>query len=1098
MASSSTQTKKLPLAGGWSETVLSKLPPNIVFEPVMNMEKRRIWENKVMFPYTIADYTCAFGGPLPDAKSRTPTIMKLFPVYEPCQTRAFMNTTHNFNFIKPPNKVFRSAPYYGNEGYLEWLDRVQVGYGDFWKDSGIYELIQLSRVGPQYQQEMIIATMHFFESSTNTFHFECGMMTPTLFDVSAITGLSPVGEVYDPAKTNPSIEFDYKEKTFQKYILENHRVGEEEVSDIEHIAFLTLWLSHYVLCSKSLQVAKKFIPMAIQLHLGRQFGLGRLILGCLYESMQSLSANLKKTGDGTCCLAAGPFWLLQLWLNATFETELKLFLPGDYEEEARKRQIEGTRLVRLTPLPLGFNYEQLFLKYFNIFLNLKTFKESYAPFIERKVGPSWFVLPFPPLPEFEEFALAQWSAYLDPTVISCRTGLTAKDYGLVGYFPNLVSRQFGLTQLIPKSFYAHEQDICLGCTGMTEGHFRSYLLSTEKHKYELVPFPYRNSISSFFTFGTCQRHKAKAASTSSQQSVSVPVKDVKKGSKRTSNSVAENPPKKLKKNIIDLTEIDKQNIDADLGRVIAKVLSQISSPSSVKDQDKKKRKKEKKPSEGDNKEPQNDVAPGTPVGAPDIVEGSTKSKDRKKKKKKLRKAHSSSTTTIPDESISGKQPGEPQGAVNTTQNPPPDKTFEQHNESSNSCMQPPPVKAPISTIPETLEEEQKQDTPVTEHEPKGTEHEERSTADSPPKGNPEGIHQDLPHLDLNDQLNEGSNKEDDVAVEYGPLEKDKAHLNLGKPDEPKPQNPAPEGHDDSSNQKSPSPKPTDINQYFESSNEDNISAQPGGSSIDPQSSTSKISAAAGIPESLLQGLNASTPEEALEKLLSSGSFNTSSEGISAPTQDEEAARLEQAHLEARFIEEFLQRDVLDIIDEDPRAFFSLKALLQQLQTERTKEATLFLVTQAEAHIDQFAKNQQLLINTQKSYQAQMHAHAAALADAAACNIEVSNMRSGVTTAYLKTAACEDNIARWKAEIRVLETKIAEEEQLQKHYFELASEVTPAQIEAKANEGLRLCNNAATLKATAQRIDKESNLLKIKLSQLKELYRAFQRTSLSNI
>jgi hypothetical protein len=289
-----------------------------------------------------------------------------------------------------------------------------------------------------------------------------------------------------------------------------------------------------------------------------------------------------------------------------------------------------------------------------------------------------------------------------------------------------------------------------------------------------------------------------------------------------------------------------------------------------------------------------------------------------------------------------------------------------------------------------------------------------------------------------------------------------------------------------------------MDQYFESGNEEDLSAHPGGSSIDPQSSTSKISAAAGIPESLLRGLDVSTPEEALEKLLSSSGFNTNSEGTSAPTQDEEAAKLEQAHLEARFIEEFLQRDVLDIIDEDPRAFFGLKALLQQLQTEKTKEATLFLVTQAEAHIDQFAKNQQLLINTQKSYQAQMHAHASALADAAACNVEVSNLRSGVTAAYLKTAACEDNIARWRAEIRELETKIAEEEKLQQHYFELATEVTPAQIEAKANEGLRQCNDAATLKATAQRIDNESKLLKIKLSQLKELYRAFQRTSLSNI
>jgi hypothetical protein len=82
MASSSTQTKKLPLAGGWSETVLSKLPPNTIFEPVMNMEKRRIWENQVMFPYSLADKTHAFGGPLPDAKSKSSTIFDIFPVHK--------------------------------------------------------------------------------------------------------------------------------------------------------------------------------------------------------------------------------------------------------------------------------------------------------------------------------------------------------------------------------------------------------------------------------------------------------------------------------------------------------------------------------------------------------------------------------------------------------------------------------------------------------------------------------------------------------------------------------------------------------------------------------------------------------------------------------------------------------------------------------------------------------------------------------------------------------------------------------------------------------------------------------------------------------
>jgi hypothetical protein len=148
MASSSSQTKKLPLAGGWSEAVLSKLPPNTVLEPVMNTEKRKFWENQVMFPYTIANRTCAFGGPLPNSKSKSAAILSIFPVYEPCKPRAFIDSPYNFNFIKPPNKVFRSAPYYENEEYIAWLDRVQVGYGDFWKDAGIFELIQLSRTAP--------------------------------------------------------------------------------------------------------------------------------------------------------------------------------------------------------------------------------------------------------------------------------------------------------------------------------------------------------------------------------------------------------------------------------------------------------------------------------------------------------------------------------------------------------------------------------------------------------------------------------------------------------------------------------------------------------------------------------------------------------------------------------------------------------------------------------------------------------------------------------------------------------------------------------------------------------------------------------------
>jgi hypothetical protein len=153
-----------------------------------------------MFPYSVADQTYAFGGPLPDANSISTAILNIFPLHKPCKPRAFSNSSYNFNFLKPPNKVFRSTSYYGNEDYIKCLDRVQVGCGEFWKDSGIYDLIQLSRVGTKYEKELMITALHFFESFTNTFHFACGMMAPTLFDVAAITRLSPIGDTYDPAR----------------------------------------------------------------------------------------------------------------------------------------------------------------------------------------------------------------------------------------------------------------------------------------------------------------------------------------------------------------------------------------------------------------------------------------------------------------------------------------------------------------------------------------------------------------------------------------------------------------------------------------------------------------------------------------------------------------------------------------------------------------------------------------------------------------------------------------------------------------------------------------------------------------------------------
>ena len=109
------------------------------------------------------------------------------------------------------------------------------------------------------------------------------MVTPTLFDVATITRLRPTGEAFNLyVQFENTINFKVNHAGFAKYIEYYHTKG-SEVSDVEHITFLALWLSRCIFCSKSLQASKRFLTLVNQLHSGRNVCLSKLILAGLYE-----------------------------------------------------------------------------------------------------------------------------------------------------------------------------------------------------------------------------------------------------------------------------------------------------------------------------------------------------------------------------------------------------------------------------------------------------------------------------------------------------------------------------------------------------------------------------------------------------------------------------------------------------------------------------------------------------------------------------------------------------------------------------------------------------------------------------------------------
>ena len=314
------------------------------------------------------------------------------------------------------------------------------------------------------------------------------MITPTFFDIAAITGLSPVGETYIPDNEEHSsiIDFDVKLASFSKFISHYHTEG-DNVSDVEHIAFLTLWLSRYVFCSRSLQVASRFIPLARDLHENRRVCLSELLLVDLYESLRSAVSSLKSHTPKNILLA-GPFWLLQLWLNAMFESSLSTAdTIVEQDPEIADRIIEGTRLRKLTPNDDKDDFKVLFSNYIMIFSKRHKFEETMAPFASRTHGPSWFTMSLSEAVKSKEIQDI-WKAFLLPRLISSRITPAKNQIFLFAYQPNFVSRQFGLCQLIPEPLFQTQSAITSGQTFKA----REAKLQQEQYQdfaqFELLPF----------------------------------------------------------------------------------------------------------------------------------------------------------------------------------------------------------------------------------------------------------------------------------------------------------------------------------------------------------------------------------------------------------------------------------------------------------------------------------------------------------------------------------------------------------------------------------------------------------------------------------
>ncbi|XP_055811595.1 uncharacterized protein LOC129881414 [Solanum dulcamara] len=372
--------------------------------------------------------------------------------------------------------------------WIDWVDRVEKAKWEVWKSADIYDAIQLSKHDLPMDKNLLYAALCYWSISTNSFHFRFGMMGPTVLDIVALTGLRPHGEDISVPLGMAKSARDFPEYgkikeclTYCKFL--DVSMGAMAVTEEEHISFLVMWLCRYLFCNSSITMIEQCTKLALVLSKGRKLALAPFVLSNLYHAC----TNIVTGGFDD---AWGPFWILQLWLQAYFPEHQPL------TSDDGNPPTYGHTLADGVLRPKTFN------QYF-LFFNKCSFRTAsqFTPFSSRKFGPEWFKRSLDPY--FQKLNRTElkdiWASYVIardlPYSILVDESSKCK-CGVEHYSPNQFARQFGMTQAIPFHQSANDsfrRENFRDCIEETESRF-----SQLKRKFSFVPFSVNPSSTEFF------------------------------------------------------------------------------------------------------------------------------------------------------------------------------------------------------------------------------------------------------------------------------------------------------------------------------------------------------------------------------------------------------------------------------------------------------------------------------------------------------------------------------------------------------------------------------------------------------------------------
>ncbi|CAJ1964222.1 unnamed protein product [Sphenostylis stenocarpa] len=232
---------------------------------------------------------------------------------------------------KLPLEVRYNGWFYPHREWNIWVQQMQHKYEYMWIQAGIDQAIKASTYQIRRSDELILELAYRWCSKTNTFVFPWGEATITLEDMKVCWGYSVMGLPFSsPLVSDEEKEVEqglikvYREFFKSKAKRANHnpwmRYFMSNESQLEHEAFLSLWLSRFVFPGRSCQtILKSVFPIAIHLARGTKLALAPALLAIIYRDLSLLNNKIRivTTLELEVILWA-PFQLVQVWALERF------------------------------------------------------------------------------------------------------------------------------------------------------------------------------------------------------------------------------------------------------------------------------------------------------------------------------------------------------------------------------------------------------------------------------------------------------------------------------------------------------------------------------------------------------------------------------------------------------------------------------------------------------------------------------------------------------------------------------------------------------------------------------------------------------------